>query len=159
MKPESLHALVIDHHSGELPPEVTDLLAAYLAATPAARDEAGQISAALSLTRETVARHPELAHVSSRAAQVSRDLPRQWLMPVWMKAAAVLAFSALTTAGGFFAGRARPVDDERSPVLASVAANAPRKPSPWARYRLTPDPLGKGIQVVRVDGIKQEDRP
>lgn len=157
MKPESLHALVIDHHSGELTPEVVDLLEAYLALQPAAGKEAAEILDALALTSAAVARHPECVRVWSHDESISARVPhRKRMLPMWMKAAAVIAFSALTTAGGFYAGSRRLGGAADSPVLASVA---PRKNSPWAQYRMALDPHGGGMQVVRVDFIEKEGRP
>ena len=60
MNSTSLHALVVDHHSGELSPEVAELLETYLGENADARAEALRIREALSITEETVLRHPEL---------------------------------------------------------------------------------------------------
>ncbi|MDI1314900.1 hypothetical protein [Prosthecobacter sp.] len=156
MKPESLHAMVIDHHSGELSPEVVDLLEAYLSTNPAAREEAARIAEVLRLTGEAVARHPECVRVFSHAEiKPVRELRRKWAQPLWLKAAAVIAFSALTAAGGFYIGSARP----EASVIANAAPVTPRKDSPWARYRMALDPLSSGMQVVRVDIAEKEVRP
>lgn len=158
MKPESLHALVIDHHAGELSPEVVDLLEAHLAAHPPAREEADRILNALHITRRTVLQHPELARVLPPViAQTQAATPRQ-ARPVWTKAAAMLTFSALTAAGGFYAGSARSAQDSRPSAMASTTPIKPRKDSPWARYRMALDPQSSGMQVVRVD-VAEEARP
>lgn len=156
MKPESLHALVIDQHSGELPPEVADLLETYLVTNPAARADAARIVEVLRLTGEVVARHPECVRVFSQAEiKPVREARRKWASPLWLKAAAVMVFSSLTAAGGFYAGSTRP----EASVIANVASVTPRKDSPWARYRMALDPLSSGMQVVRVDIAEQEVRP
>lgn len=160
MKPESLHALVIDHHSGELTPEVVDLLEAYLALQPAARKEVAEIESVLTLTSTAVAQHPECVHVWSRKDITPGHKPaRKKVLPMWMKAAAMIAFSALTTAGGFYAGSRHLGDVASSPALASVASATPRRESPWAQYRMALDPHGGGMQVVRVDFAEKEGRP
>ncbi len=156
MKPESLHALVIDQHSGELSPEMVELLENYLATNPAARDEAARIVEVLRLTGEAVVQHPECVRVFSRAEiKLVPEVRRKWTQPLWLKAAAVMVFSALTAAGGFYVGSAR----SGAVVVASAAPVAPRKDSPWARYRMALDPLGGGMQVVRVDLAEKEARP
>ena len=148
MKPESLHALVIDQHSGELSPEMEELLEAYLATHAAAREKAARMVEVLRLTGETVARHPECVRVFSPSEiKPVRETQHKWAPPLWLKAAAVVAFSTLTAAGGFHLGSTRPGDSG----IASEAPAAPRKDSPWARYRMALDPLGGGMQVVRVD--------
>ena len=160
MKSESLHALVIDQHSGELPPEMADLLEAYLASHPAAREESARILKALQLTSETVARYPDCvrAFIHEEINPV-REARRRWSPPMWMQAAAVVAISALTAAGGFYAGSARSGAAAASTVMASAVPVMPRKDSPWARYRMALDPLGGGMQVVRVDLTEKEARP
>ena len=156
MKPESLHALVIDQHSGELSPEMVELLEAYLATNPTAREEAARIVEVLRLTSEAVARHPECVRVfAPTEIKPVREVRHKWTPPLWLKAAAVVAFSTLTAAGGFYLGSARPEDS----VIASTTPVAPRKDSPWARYRMALDPLGGGMQVVRVDLAEKEARP
>lgn len=156
MKPESLHALVIDQHSGELSPEMVELLETYLATNPAAREEAARIVEVLRITGEAVAQHPECVRVfPPTEIKPVRAARRKWASPLWLKAAAVIAFSALTAAGGFYIGSAR----SGSAVIASATPVAPRKDSPWARYRMALDPLGGGMQVVRVDLAEKEARP
>lgn len=155
MKPESLHALIIDRHFGELSPEVAELLELHLASHAGARAEAERILQSLSVTRDVVLRHPELARVplmEKRAEPVRR---RSSVMPWLARAAAVLLLAALTGVGGFLAGRS-----ESQTVTGGAAETkaAPRKESPWARYRMTFDPAGDGMQVVRVDTANLEDK-
>jgi len=158
MKTESLHALVIDHHAGELSPEVVELLESYLAANPAAREESTKLLSVIEVTSQTVNQHPEL--VRTFAAVSQPDAPRAQLlaMPVWLKMAAVFAFAALTALGGYHAGSGQRVGGSHSSQLAHTAPMTPRKDSPWARYRMETDGVGK-IQVVRVDSNSMEGRP
>lgn len=155
MKPESLHALIIDRHFGELSPEVTELLELHLASHADARAEAERILQSLNVTRDVVLRHPELARVTAVEKRVAPMPRRAWVMPWLARAAAVLLLAALTGVGGFLAGRS-----ESQTVTGSSAETkaAPRKESPWARYRMTFDPAGDGMQVVRVDTANLEDK-
>lgn len=141
MKPESLHALVIDHHLGELPPEAAELLEHHLSAHPAARAEADRLLATLELTRATVMKHPELARDSTPLPAPSSQ--RLWRTSrLLARVAAALALAGLAGFGGYFAGRSD------SPT---ATTSAPRPGSPWARYRMALDPAGAGWQVVRVE--------
>ncbi|MCX6855886.1 MAG: hypothetical protein NTV80_13385 [Verrucomicrobia bacterium] len=151
MKSESLHALIIDQHFGELSPEAAELLELHLASHAEARSAAMRIQQTLGVTRDVVLRHPELACVTSlekRAVPVRRS---STMIPWLARAAAVLLLAALTGVGGFLVGRS-----ESQTVTEKKAA--PRKESPWARYRMTFDPAGDGMQVVRVDTAKLEDQ-
>lgn len=159
MKPESLHALIIDRHCGELSPEAAELLDLHLANNPAALAEAERILQSLAITRDVVLRHPELA----RDARVQRPAgPKaRWAlaMPSLARAAAALLLAALAGAGGFVAGRSEShaVASRTSPPTKTNQA-PPRKESPWARYRMTFDPAGEGMQVVRVDTANLEQK-
>lgn len=166
MNPSSLHALVIDRHFGELSPEAAELLELHLAENASAQAEAQRILRALAVTQKTVMQHPELARVplaekmpSSGTAQPRRGAS---LMPWLARAAVVLLLAALTGAGGFLAGRssarsaAATVPASKAEALA--AATPTRKESPWARYRMTFDPVGQGMQVVRVDSLDLHEK-
>lgn len=144
MKTESLHALIIDRHFGELSPEAVELLELHLAANEHARAEVDQILESLRLTQEAVMRHPELARVPMTNATPPKIVKKSPTMP-WMARAAAVALLAGTA--GFFAGRSN------APELAASSEKtpAPRKESPWAKYRMTFDPAGEGMQVVRED--------
>jgi hypothetical protein len=152
MKPESLHALVIDHHAGELPPEVADLLEAFLTTNASAREEADRLLNALDVTSRTVKLHPELSRCME---PILPPKVRQINVPMWLKAAAVIALAALTSVGGFFAGKTH----SGASTIASSTPLAVRKDSPWAKYRMAVDPGGGGMQVVRVDLPQGEVRP
>ncbi len=141
MKPESLHALLIDRHFGELSPEAAELLEHHLATHAPARAEAERLLAALTTTQAAVLQHPELARVPATPPT------RNALRPHWphrlARAAAVLLLAGLAGAGGYLAGRGNP------PL--PLATATPRPASPWAKYRMSFDPSGAGIQVLRVD--------
>lgn len=158
MNPSSLHALVIDRHFGELSPEAAELLELHLAGNADAQAEAQRILRALAVTQKTVMQHPELARVTWVEKTPSRPARRPSFMPWLARAAAVLLLAALVGAGGFLAGRS----STAAPATAAVEEKAPptpsRKESPWARYRMTFDPAGQGMQVVRVDTAHLEER-
>lgn len=152
MNPQSLHALVIDRHFGELAPEAAELLELHLMQNPGARAEAERILQSLATAGDAVLRHPELARVLP-AGKTKSAL--SWLPTVrpWMlRAAALVLLAAVAATAGFITGRsAAPVETEPA-LLASVSQpTLARKAGPWARYRMTFDPSGNGMQVVRVD--------
>lgn len=155
MNPASLHALVIDRHFGELTPEMAELLDHHLAQTPDARAEADRILAALGVTRNAMYDHPELARVPAPSKTESQVPRRSVLAPWFARAAAILLFASLTATCGYLAGRSAAPSSARSSIAVSPvpapAPAAPRKTSPWARYRMTFDASGSGMQVVRVD--------
>lgn len=149
MKPSSLHALVIDRHFGELTPEAAELLDLHLARHPEARAEAERILASLAVTHDAVMRHPELARVMPASVEkIAAPVPRRSVIMPWLaRAAAIALLAAIAGVAGFVAGRS----ESRVAESSKAAAPSPRKESPWARYRLSFDPAGQGMQVVRVD--------
>ncbi len=152
MKPESLHALIIDRYLGELSPEAAELLEHHLANHADARAETNRIMEALQTTQETVMRHPELARVPAITPIAPKILKRSAKMP-WLARAAALAL--LACAGGFFAGRS----NSPTSVLSGEISVEPRRESPWAKYRMDFNPAGDGMQVVRVDTEKHKTLP
>lgn len=154
MKPSSLHALVIDRHFGELSPEAIELLDLHLAQDEAARAEAERIVQSLGVTQEAVLRHPELGRVVPEVKTAPPAVRRVTLMPWLARAAAVGLLAGLAGAGGFVAGRSQSAaqfhNATTAPSLAMTQAK-PRRQSPWAQYRMTFDPAGDGVQVIRVD--------
>lgn len=148
MKTESLHALIIDRHCGELSPEAAELLDHHLANNPTARQEAERVLASLNATREAVLRHPELARVPVMTSPQPRIVRARSPLP-WLARAAAVAL--LAGAAGFYVGRVSPPSTS-APVIASAApVSTPARPSPWARYELSFDPARSGMTVVRVD--------
>lgn len=150
MKSSSLQALVIDRHFGELTPEAAELLDLHLAHNTEARAEAERILASLSATHDAVLRHPELAHVTPAPVEKAAvPVPRRFFVTPWLARAAAVALLALVAGiGGFLAGRS---ESRMTSGTLEPPVNPPHKASPWARYRMSFDPAGEGIQVVRVD--------
>lgn len=154
MNPQSLHALVIDRHFGELSPEAAELLDHHLAQHPEARAEAERILESLTVTGDVVLQHPELARVSPVRESKTAPSWRPALAPWMMRAAALVLLVGLAATLGFLAGRSGDSRRPQPPMLAAAAPSAltsPAKEGPWARYRMTFDPTGQGMQVVRVD--------
>ncbi len=155
MNAQSLHALIIDRHFGELTPEATELLAAHLAQNPAAQAEADRILRALSTTEQAVLEHPELVQMGhgERKQEIAEPSAKKgsW-SPAWLaRAAAIVALLGVSGATGFFAGRTQPVTPPSPTVAATnVVPRLPRSDSPWASYRLAHDPNGGGLRAVRV---------
>ena len=151
MKTSSLHALVIDRHCGELSPEAAELLEMHLASDANARAEAERILSALAVTHDAVLRHPELARVMPALVEkAATTAPRRPFIMPWLARAAVMALlAAVTGAAGFYAGQSG--SRTASNTVETPAPSAPRKAGPWARYRMSFDPAGEGMQVVRVD--------
>src|SRR4051794_23848678 len=105
MNPQSLHALVIDRHFGELAPEAAELLEHHLLQDPAARAEAERVLSSLTVTGEAVLRHPELARVASLQSAKSTSWRRVAIAPWMLRAAALLFLAAIAAAAGFVTGR------------------------------------------------------
>jgi len=154
MNSTSLHALIVDQHLGELPPEVVELLENHLSENPGARAEADRIRQTLAVTERAVSQHPDLAPVGPidredpHQIPIVRSQPMSWLA----KAASIALLAALASTAGFLLGKKQ----EATPGAATLAiANRterpPRKDSPWARYRVAPEGAGAGMRVVRVD--------
>ena len=153
MNTESLHALTIDRHFGELSPEAGELLDHYLAQNPEARSESERILQSVSVAGEAMALHPELARVGPAAKPKPVSTLRQPIKTWLMRAAAVVLLTATAAAVGYVAGRSGTPQQPSTPVLAAASQNttSPENPGPWARYRVSYDPAGTGMQVVRVD--------
>ncbi len=183
MTTEQLNALLVDQAMGELPAEVSDLLNAYLAASPGAREEARRVHRALGLTREVVGRHPELFR--------GEPTPRLALLGGWLRRlparptlAAAALVAALATVGwtGFVAGTARQADaptaaapaavdppttpptrpapgPTEEPSLAADAA-AGFTPLPWARYDLATAALESdtGLRITVTNPVPDFER-
>ena len=130
MKSESLHALVLDHHLGELSPEAAELLEHHLAANAPAQAEAERLLQSLHATREAVLRHPELARVpvtTQAAARAVTRPSRPSLMRGLARAAAVLLLAALAGVLGHMTAGALdfPRDCGHSPKRAGAAPGKP----------------------------------
>lgn len=150
MKPESLHALLIDRELGELPSEAVELLEAWLAEHPASAADVPSIRLTLATTSAAVRRYPELARPESNV--ITFPAPRFRWIPLAL-AASILILLGGPAWLGFRAGqesaRDAMVGKRRGPAPA-LAANAVKSTGPWARYALASDPRG-GLTVVRCD--------
>jgi anti-sigma factor RsiW len=154
MNAQSLHALIIDRHFGELTPEATELLAAHLAQNPEAQAEADHILRALATTEQAVLEHPELVQMGSsekKQPAAESSVKKGWLSAAWLaRAAAMVVLLGVSGVTGFFAGRIQsPAPATPTVAVTTIAPQAPRPDSPWASYRLAPDSEG-GLRAVRV---------
>jgi hypothetical protein len=149
MKPESLHALLIDRELGELSSEAVELLDLWLAEHPESAAAVPSIRRTLDTATAAVRHFPELAR--PEAEMVAFPPSRARLIPLAM-AASILILLGGTAWLKFGA------NEKSAPKLAeSHPAGAPSPPAttlkhsdPWARYALAPDPRG-GLTVVRRD--------
>src|SRR4051794_14056924 len=160
MNPASLHALTIDRHFGELSPEAAELLDDYLAQNPAARLQCERILQSVAVTGDAIALHPELARVGPAAKARPASLVRRSVKPWMRRAAALVLLTVTASAVGFVAGRSGSSARASTPVIAAASQNStsPVNSGPWARYRVSYDPAGTGMQVVRVDVPNPERR-
>lgn len=152
MKTESLHALVIDHHLGELSPEAAEMLEHFLALHPESRAEADRLRETLAVTATAIQRHPELALVPISSVSVNKPRATIWRAQA-ARAASVAALALITSIAGFMMGRSSPrVPDAASTTESSKAEPSTTSPSsPWARYRLVANSTKGGMTVVRID--------
>ena len=130
MKTETLRALLVDRQLGELPPDIAELLDAYIAAVPAARAEAEATAHTMSIARDTVRRYPELlSEAEKKIAPVVL-----WLL----RAAAVIVFVA---AVGWHIHRT----NKPSSVIEA------RAKSVWVQYQVAYDSRRGGYVVTQRD--------
>ncbi|MAS93184.1 MAG: hypothetical protein CMO55_08305 [Verrucomicrobiales bacterium] len=135
MNPRSLEALLLDRSFGELSPEASELLDAYLALHPEAQTDAAKIEETIAITEAAVTIRPELfseAQLSKGLDDSEKIVP--FSFPVWMRAAAAVAILSLVGAFGYIAGsQSAPSGEMKSSTpLASTTTQ-----SPWAQYRIT----------------------
>jgi hypothetical protein len=158
MNPRSLHALIVDQHSGELSPEVTELLESHLEQNATARAEADRIRQTLDITGRAVLQHPELAQIGIDDSGERQRPPLHRLIGAsWLaKAASIALLAALAGTAGFLFGKKQEnVRPTTNLAMAGATQRTPRMDSPWARYRLAPEQ--DGLQVVRVDTASREN--
>jgi anti-sigma factor RsiW len=122
MKIEILEPLLLDHALGELSPEVTALLEAYLAQNPEAAARARALNETLALARQAVAPAPETPRALDRARlrreqRFARSLAFRTEL---LRLAACLALGL--GLGWFLAARRVP---PAAPVAVAVAPLAP----------------------------------
>jgi ferric-dicitrate binding protein FerR (iron transport regulator) len=150
MKPESLHALLIDRELGELSSDTVELLEAWLAEHPESAAAVSSIHRTLETTSATVRRFPELARPESNVSAF--PAPRFRLIPLAL-AASVMILLGGTAWLGFRAGQESAQNAMAGNHRESVntpSANAAKNAGPWARYALASAPRG-GLTVVRRD--------
>jgi anti-sigma factor RsiW len=140
MKPETLRALLIDRQLGELPPDVAELLDAYVGAVPAARAEADSVAGTVTTTRETVRRFPDLAPKVEEETEIRVIPVFFWLS----RAAALIAVAALAGWLGYRAGQSNALVDK--PVVVAHVADH-RFDGLWAQYQVAYDSR-RGTVVV-----------
>jgi hypothetical protein len=150
MKPESLHALLIDRELKELPPDTLELLEAWLAEHPESTAALAAVRQTLETTGAAVRRFPELARPELDTRAVPFRSPP--LVPLaW--AASILLLLGGTAWVGFRVGQdsAPAVAVHKDSEPAAVPGVSPARPDdPWARYALASDQQG-GLTVIRRD--------
>ncbi len=150
MKPESLHALLIDRELGELPSETVELLESWLAEHPESAAAVPTIRRTLETTSAAVRRFPELGRPESNV--IALPAARFRLIPLALAASVLILLSGAAWLG-FRAGQGSAqkamAGNPREPVTAAPAT-AIKNNGPWARYALASDPRG-GLTVVRRD--------
>jgi hypothetical protein len=153
MNAESLHALAIDRHFGELSPEAAELFDHYLAQNPAARSECDRILESVAATGHAISRHAELVRVPPVLKMHHPAAPRRSMAPALMRAAALVFFALTAATVGYVAGRTTSESSSAAPVVAAAGQSSASSANsgPWARYRVSYDPAGSGMQVVRID--------
>ncbi|MBL9113816.1 MAG: hypothetical protein JNJ83_02340 [Verrucomicrobiaceae bacterium] len=139
MNSSQLQALLIDDHLGELSPEVSALLTAYLEHNPRARQDAEHIQTTLGIMRQTLHTYPELAQLDPDSPTLVR--PRNRLSRIAAVAALVL-FTSLGVSHWITSSAQK----SQKPALAA----SPGFKSPWTRYRLAADPKGNGLNVTPI---------
>lgn len=140
MNPKSLEALIVDRSFGELSPEATELLDAYLGANPQMQELVSGIEEALSVTEVAVSSRPEMFREDGFDRTDDVDSGSKLIAfpgSTWLKAAAAFALLAVAGAGGYFAGNRSAVSELSSaPGPAPTSLLSSSTPGPWAQYRI-----------------------
>ena len=128
MNTETLRAMMMDRELGELPPDVKELLDAYIEAVPASRAEAEAIARTISTTRETVRRYPELAPAGETQGEVR-------ILPVFFWIARVAALITIVWLAGWLGYR---TGQSNVPAAGPkiLAAADPRFEGLWTKYQV-----------------------
>jgi hypothetical protein len=137
MKPEILRALLVDAELNELPPDVEELLDAYLQAVPAARAEVDATTRVVSVARETIRRFPDLAPTSNTKTEPEIAPIIYWLTPWLAHAAALIAVAGLSLWIGYRAGSSGSGVGKTEAVAHAVDH---RFDGLWTRYQVAYDP-------------------
>ena len=146
MKPEVLRALLVDRELGELPPDVKELLDAYLEAVPEARTEVDTTTRTLSVARETVRRFPELARTSEAEAEPNIVSMIPWLAPWLARAAALIVVAGLSVWIGYRAGVS---GGGAGQTLTAAHVVDHRYDGLWTRYQVAYDSHRAGFVVEK----------
>lgn len=156
MNQEILRALMIDRELGELSPEASLLLDAYLSEHPEWESESRKSVELLRLASETTRRFPDRGHaispaVSSRHGNSNRILA--------LAAALVfLAGLAIVTAYKFGRGQSIAAETPAAPSPSpQIASSSARTSLPWARYEL--QPTHRGYTVVPLANSNRIENP
>ena len=154
MKTDSLNALLIDRELGELAPETTDLLEAWLEEHPESAPLTGAVRRSLGVTRDAVRKYPELARPEAPLLEprvTTSSVRRSRLVPLALAASILLLLGGGAWVG-FLAGRDPALRTasvgQRASNATPAASAATTRNNPWAHYVLAPDPRG-GLTIVR----------
>lgn len=144
MKTTNFQALIIDHHFGELSPEVVELLEHYLAEHPHAREEADKILETLGVMKLAVS---PVIQESMQSAKSHWSYLKPFCLALAAAVAVLVSVMALWK-------------PEATPPVARVAhVSTSSAPVAWTKYKLSLDPLAGGIEVLRVQDPRKEGRP
>ena len=145
MKPEVLRALLVDRELGELPPDVRELLEAYLEAVPSARAEMKATAGTISVARKAIRQFSELTPKpeSAEEGQVVSILP--WVAPWPVRVAALIAVAALAGWFGYRAGAPGNVANTQ----AVARATDHRFDGLWTRYQVAYDTHNGAVIVEK----------
>lgn len=120
MTEETLDNLLADHALGALPPDTAALLEAYLAANPAAQNNAAHTHALVHLARQA------LADTSPRELTLPPlhfPASRRWRTAAWTALATTGMAACLAL--GFWCGSARPAQSPTNSPIATTVNRAP----------------------------------
>ena len=145
MNQETLRALVLDRELGELSPEASLLLDAYLSEHPEWENESRETAELLRLASATTRRFPERGHALPTPVSFWHGTSNR----VLAMAAAVVLFAGLSLFTAYQMGRGQSLTAKSSPTSSpppQLAASSARDSMPWARYEL--QPTHRGYTVV-----------
>jgi anti-sigma factor RsiW len=147
MKPETLEALLLDRVTGELAPEVVELLETHLTHHPEAAREADQLASTLRLARQAVARTPEVPQQPLAVGHLRRVQVMQRRLSIAWEMARLAACVALGLALGSY-GRTR----HRASVIA-VSPPAANQVAPMIATAETPGGADKSADFWSVSSL------
>ena len=156
MNQQTLRALLLDRELGELSPEASILLDAYLAEHPEWENESRDTAELLRLATATTRRFPERGHAGSSPVSF-----RPWTSHrILAVAASVVLFAGLSIVTAYQIGRGQSTAAE-TPATPSpspqIAVSSARTSLPWARYEL--QPTHRGYTVVPLANSNPIEKP